>query len=81
MPDEDALTPDIGAEVEPPVGIGEPAAPAVAAWAWPVILDQIFPKMLMDAPLSEGRTNCSAVARIVINPTLGKRLDGMAPEV
>jgi len=73
MLDEDALTPDIGAEVEPPVGLGEPA---VAAWAWPVILDQIFPKMLMNAPILEGRKNCSAVARIVISPTLGKRLDG-----
>ena len=56
VPDVDAPTPDIGAELEPPAGIEEPAMP-VAASAWPVILDQIFPKMLMDGPLSEGRTN------------------------
>jgi len=75
MLDEDEVTPGIEAEFEPPAGLGEPAVPAVAASAWPVILDQIFPKMLMRAPLSEVRKNCSALARIAISRTLGKRLD------
>ncbi len=43
--DED---PDIGAEAESDVVLD------AAVWAWPVIFDQIVPRILMEFPLTEG---------------------------
>jgi hypothetical protein len=52
--DADPVTPDIGADAA--VSLGAEAlvtfvAAAAAAWAWPVIFDQIVPKMLMEFQL------------------------------
>ncbi len=47
--DEDALTSDHEAEVGLAVGMEGRVVPDAAASAWPLILDQIFEKMLMDA--------------------------------
>ena len=56
--EEPAVTSDIDAGTEAPL-VEDAEVPEPAASAWPVILDQIFPKMLMDVSVWEKKTNRS----------------------
>lgn len=62
-----APAPGVGARVAPPAAgaslFAVPARPGTAPLALAVILSQIFPKMLMEAPSSEVRRNAAASAR------------------